>query len=113
MQQHGASAYKRGICRCDTCKAAMREYRRASRLKRGLTVKRLPVRNTAWMDHAACRSQDPIIFCTPDDPYAVKAAKAICATCPVVAECNGFAKSTKADGVVQAARVWRKKSLEV
>lgn len=59
----------------------------------------------AWMDQAACRSRDPEIFfpIVERDPTSaeVRRAKAICATCPVAAECLDLALSTG-----QTAGIW-------
>ena len=53
----------------------------------------LDVRGPAWMAHAVCASVDPSIF-HPDQGESPKAAKSICATCPVTAECLSWALST-------------------
>jgi WhiB family transcriptional regulator, redox-sensing transcriptional regulator len=63
-------------------------------------VSRLPAAIVAhwdWQRHAACRDMDLEIFFHPDgerDPSRgrrVARAKAICAGCPVVAECRAWA----------------------
>ncbi len=48
-----------------------------------------------WRDRAACRGADPGLFFPPGDAgrNAAKAAKAICAGCPVTAECLRHALS--------------------
>lgn len=41
-----------------------------------------------WQDHGACQGLDPDLFFPDDtDQDAIAAAKAICAACPVRAEC--------------------------
>lgn len=49
------------------------------------------VRQTAWRERAACRSEDPELFFPIgiDGPglLQVQRAKAVCARCPVIAEC--------------------------
>lgn len=47
-----------------------------------------------WRDRAACRGEDPDLFFPPEDGNAVDAnrkARAICAGCPVAAQCLEFA----------------------
>jgi len=52
---------------------------------------------TAWMHRAACRDVDPELFFPVAAPGTeryvgqVRAAKAACAPCPVLAECLAFA----------------------
>ena len=41
--QHGYSAYKRHLCRCDTCKEANTEYEAARRRKSRLITKPRPL----------------------------------------------------------------------
>ncbi len=60
---------------------------------------------TDWRDRAACRTADPELFFP--DPTAgggaaqkrYKQAKAICATCPVVAECLSWALTAAPAGM--------------
>jgi WhiB family redox-sensing transcriptional regulator len=56
-----------------------------------------------WRDRAACRSADPELFFPVgnDGPALVQiaAAKAVCAACPVVAECLSFALVALPEGV--------------
>lgn len=47
----------------------------------------------SWQKYAACLEADPEIF-FPERGYSSAAAKAICATCPVVAECLEYALAT-------------------
>ena len=54
-----------------------------------------------WYERAACASHSPdIFFPETETPTASRAAKAICAGCPVRAECLAFAMETvQTDGV--------------
>jgi len=61
-----------------------------------------------WRDHAACRLADPELFFpvspggpSPDQADDGRAARAICATCPVRRECLQFALATR-----QAHGIW-------
>lgn len=40
----------------------------------------------AWLDHAACRGEDPGVF-FPAQGHSARPAKKICATCPVNQPC--------------------------
>jgi WhiB family redox-sensing transcriptional regulator len=51
---------------------------------------------TAWMAHGACRNYPPAVF-FPSDGVGVERARAICATCPVVAECLEHALEHRID----------------
>jgi WhiB family redox-sensing transcriptional regulator len=56
----------------------------------------------SWQEHAACASYPAEMFFPPaDDPGASRAAKAVCATCPVREECFTFALET-----AQSEGVW-------
>lgn len=45
-----------------------------------------------WAEHAECRGMDPAVFHPdPSDKPAIARAKAICARCPVKAECRDYA----------------------
>jgi len=61
--------------------------------------------DTRWRDRAACRDSDPNLFFPVGSTGAaleeVAAAKALCRTCPVRAECLAFALETN-----QEAGVW-------
>lgn len=50
---------------------------------------RLPKRPD-WWDDAACRGKDPALF-FPGPGQTTKAAKAICANCPVLHDCDDWA----------------------
>ena len=54
-----------------------------------------------WRALAACRAADPDLFFPARAGTDISAAKAVCAGCPVRAECNDFAEATK-----QAYGVW-------
>ena len=50
--------------------------------------------DTAWMTDALCRGAGHIMFPDPDDEHRVDLevqARALCAACPVHAECLGWA----------------------
>ncbi|MET9231992.1 WhiB family transcriptional regulator [Lentzea sp. NPDC003310] len=49
----------------------------------------------AWRDQAACTDADPTLFHTAG---RTAAAKAVCATCPVLAECRENQLSWEANG---------------
>lgn len=56
--------------------------------------------NAAWQEDAACRTEDPDLFFPehagarhPTSDWRYAAAKAVCARCPMTAECLGFALS--------------------
>ncbi len=59
-----------------------------------------------WRHRAACRDEDPELFFPigDDGPALVQiiAAKAVCARCPVVADCLSFALVALPDGVAGA-----------
>jgi WhiB family redox-sensing transcriptional regulator len=61
--------------------------------------------DTGWRNRAACRDSDPNLFfpvgSTGVALEEVQAAKALCRTCPVRAECLAFALETN-----QEAGVW-------
>lgn len=44
-----------------------------------------------WMTDAACRDVDKELFFSRRDDEAVAKAKAVCATCPVIADCLEYA----------------------
>ena len=46
--------------------------------------------DTDWRQHAVCRGSDPALF-FPERGADVKPAKAVCATCPVAADCLEYA----------------------
>ena len=48
-----------------------------------------------WHDDAACRYADPAIFFPePGRKDTTAEARQVCATCPVFADCYGFAEAT-------------------
>lgn len=48
-----------------------------------------------WRDRGACKGQTDVMF--PEDGQSAAPAKAICATCPVTAECLAFAMDERED----------------
>jgi WhiB family transcriptional regulator, redox-sensing transcriptional regulator len=50
----------------------------------------------AWMDRSACRDKDPALF-FPEVGGKSRAAKRICASCPVQQECAAFVQATQAN----------------
>jgi WhiB family redox-sensing transcriptional regulator len=49
----------------------------------------------AWRARAACKDADPELFFPDRAGTDISAAQAICAGCPVQAECHEFAEATK------------------
>jgi WhiB family redox-sensing transcriptional regulator len=47
-----------------------------------------------WRAHAACKDADPDLFFPDRAGTDISAAQAICAGCPVRAECHEFAEAT-------------------
>lgn len=45
-----------------------------------------------WHDHGACRNYDPELF-FPDIGVSGRAAKAVCASCPVLEQCRAEAEA--------------------
>lgn len=82
-------------CRCTDCRAANSNYRRKppSRPPAG----RLPeFEPTPWADQAACVGQPTAVFFPRDTgPQAYDQALAVCARCPVRAECLDYALRTR------------------
>lgn len=54
--------------------------------------------NTEWQDDAACRGRDTNIFMRQ---ARQKEARAICAKCPVLAECREWNDAWEGDNVTQ------------
>ena len=50
----------------------------------------LPVVRQTWFDRAACLQADPEVF-YPEKGGSSRAAKRVCQTCPVQAECLSYA----------------------
>jgi WhiB family redox-sensing transcriptional regulator len=73
------------------------------------------VAQRSWRDRAACRSADPeLFFPVGDDGPAlvqIAAAKAICARCPVVAECLSFALVAVPEGIAGGLTVEERRGL--
>jgi WhiB family transcriptional regulator, redox-sensing transcriptional regulator len=53
----------------------------------------IDVQATAWMRDGLCAQTDPEAF-YPDEYSDVGPAKAVCAVCPVLAECRAYALET-------------------
>jgi hypothetical protein len=95
---HGLrSTYCNSHCRCDLCVTANRDYMRANYTP----VHRDLIGNTPgpWADRAACRGHGHLFYPTPfeqqlDRKQRHRAAQAICAACPVAADCLAFATNT-------------------
>lgn len=49
-----------------------------------------------WREQAACRGMDTDIF-FPQEKYGIAKAKAICARCPVMAECRDYSLTLPRD----------------
>lgn len=67
-----------------------------------MTVNRIQDWDAAgWRDRAACRDSDPDLFfpagSTGPALEEIRAAKALCATCPVQDQCLAFALETNQD----------------
>lgn len=56
-------------------------------------LERLEQGRPAWQAHAACREPDGISWFSLSD---VAAARAVCATCPVLAACRDYGKRERA-----------------
>jgi WhiB family redox-sensing transcriptional regulator len=50
---------------------------------------------TTWRDAAACRETDIDFFPSPEDSAGISRAKAVCAACPVAADCLEYAIETR------------------
>lgn len=74
-----------------------------------------PAVDRNWRDRAACRSEDPELFFPvgDDGPAAVQVAeaKAVCARCPVVAECLSFALVALSEGMAGGLTVEERRGL--
>ena len=70
--------------------------------RQGLRLAALPVDRTRWMLRGACLGEDPELFFPISGSGSagakIRAAKAICAQCPVRANCLSYALSTQPDG---------------
>lgn len=66
----------------------------------------------AWHDRAACRGCDPdLFFPARGDSFGVREAKAICARCPVRAECLTYAVENREKFGVWGASTERSRRL--
>ena len=48
-----------------------------------------------WRKRAACLGKEDQFFPDPSDRYAIRAAVAICAECPVKKQCQEFARTIR------------------
>jgi WhiB family redox-sensing transcriptional regulator len=72
----------------------MNPYTVAAYLREHEFTQRSGVRYQDWRDRAACRTEDPRVFFPPEGATSARLtreAKAICAGCPVTAQCLQFA----------------------
>ncbi|WP_053801336.1 WhiB family transcriptional regulator [Streptomyces rimosus] len=63
------------------------------------------MRNLDWTDEALCRQVDPELW-FPETGHTSKAAKEICARCPVLQSCREWAAQTTAGELSVAQGVW-------
>ncbi|HLU74051.1 MAG TPA: WhiB family transcriptional regulator [Nonomuraea sp.] len=61
----------------------------------------MPLEEIGWLRRGACKSSDPeLFFPLAPSPVQESRAKAVCATCQVLAECRSYAlKAGEADGI--------------
>lgn len=65
-----------------------------------------------WQDKAACAGMSQRLFFPGKERGAADAAKAICALCPVSADCLDYARTTRAaDGIWGGVRFSRGKEI--
>lgn len=101
---HGKVATYNNGCRCQDCRSAAAAARRRHRSLHRREPRRTPTGTPRsfeygeWRDRAAC-ARTPIDVFFPTRPVFAE-AKALCAACPVRAECLTFALETdQPDGV--------------
>jgi WhiB family transcriptional regulator, redox-sensing transcriptional regulator len=83
---------------CDDC-AAERKSSPPRTPRPRTTDDPVPRLDTSWMVVAECRGMDPDFFHPPkEDVMAMRAAKKICAVCPVKDECLDYVFSLGAHG---------------
>ena len=90
-------------------------------------TRRAPVRDQTWRNKAACRSEDPELFFPAPPPagrgravreaiqraaVAERQAKAICARCPVRAECLSDATESREHGILGGLTEDERKALK-
>lgn len=97
MRSHGVYATYCAGCRCGWCKSAASKAQKEYRSRRGRTrhspsgapAKADPMR---WAERAVCRTVPiEVMFPTGPGRGAYHEAKAVCAGCPVTAECLAYA----------------------
>lgn len=61
----------------------------------------MPLEEIGWLRRGACKSSDPeLFFPLAASPVQEAQAKAVCATCQVLAECRSYAlKAGETDGI--------------
>jgi WhiB family redox-sensing transcriptional regulator len=69
----------------------------------GPRITALPADRNRWMLRGACRREDPELFfplsASGPSQVQISAAKAVCARCPVRANCLSYALITQPDGI--------------
>lgn len=99
MRTHGRRSTYNAGCRCDDCRHAA-ALGRARTPSRRSTTSRLAYGTPIgaplpWSERAACCDEPTsVFFPETGGPGAYDTAKAICASCPVVADCLAFALRT-------------------
>lgn len=93
IRSHGTRArYVHDGCRCGPCREANAAYQRA---RRRPSTSKGGAEAMPWADRAACRFYPQSVFFPEAGGYhAYAEAKAVCATCPVQAECAAYALRT-------------------
>lgn len=119
---HGTlTAYQYDLCRCDDCRRASSDYQRVQRTKdkdpaplpnEAAALKLFDFRTElpAWHLDAACRGADPDLF-FPERGESTRAAKAICAGCPVQSECLDWAVGNNEPGGIWGGSSERQRRL--
>lgn len=68
-----------------------------------------PPVSEAWMDAANCATTDPAIF-HPEKGASPEPAKSVCASCPVIAQCQIFAdRQPEPYGVLAGQAAWERR----
>jgi WhiB family transcriptional regulator, redox-sensing transcriptional regulator len=94
-RRHGTiNAYIRFKCRCDRCRETWAIYQHSRRDRP--SKPKTPRVDLSWQEYAACadlpiEQADRIFF--PNVGQTGDEARAICATCPVIAKCRSYALS--------------------
>lgn len=88
---------RREVERVETQRAEWRERKQASRGVSRLTA--TPVLPTDWYDHAACADKPRHWWFSEGNRATTERALAVCASCPVSADCAAHAEATRSYGV--------------